>query len=167
MGIDPASPRCDDFYRAMARINLPLLTHAGQERAVAGADTQDFGNPLKLRRALDIGVRVILAHCASLGEDKDLDQGENGPLRPSFDLFARLMDAPRYQGRVFGDISAMTQYDRLPYLKKVLARPDWHARLLHGSEYPLPGIFPIYSSAPWVRMGLLDPDAEAVLTRIQ
>lgn len=167
MGIDPASPRCDDFYRALARSHLPLLTHAGQERAVAGAEAQDFGNPLKLRRALDLGVRVILAHCASLGEDKDLDQGPNGPLRPSFDLFARLMDTPQYQGRVFGEISAMTQYDRLPYLQKVLARPDWHARLLNGSDYPLPGILPIYSAARCVRLGLLEPSAEPVLNRLQ
>lgn len=167
MRIDPASPRCDAFYRIMAQHDLPLLSHAGKERAVSGGDTQDYGNPLKLRRALDLGVRVIVAHCASLGEDTDLDQGPNGVLVSSFDLFTRMMQEPRYQGRLFGDISAMTQYDRAPFLKQILARPEWHTRLLNGSDYPLPGILPIYSATSFVEVGLLAADAVPVLDVIQ
>ena len=72
MGIDPASPKCDDFYAALAKHNLPIICHTGRESAVQGGD-QSFANPLKLRRALDAGVRVVLAHCASDGEDEDLD----------------------------------------------------------------------------------------------
>jgi mannonate dehydratase len=66
MGIDPSSSRCDAFYRVLAKSNLPLLTHGRDEHAVA-AQQQALGNPLLLRRALDHGVRVIVAHCASLG----------------------------------------------------------------------------------------------------
>jgi hypothetical protein len=91
MGMDPASPLCDRFYAAAARLGLPLISHAGRELAVVGADAQDHGNPLKLRRALDAGVRVVVAHCASLGEDRDLDQGPGGPTVDSFALFGRLM----------------------------------------------------------------------------
>jgi len=167
MNIDPASERCDAFYRAMAHYDLPLLTHAGKERAVSGSAAQDFGNPLKLRRALDLGVRVIVAHCASLGEDRDLDQGADSPTVSSFDLFARLMQEPRYVGRLFGDISAMTQFDRATFLKQVLARSEWHGRLLNGTDYPLPGILPIYSATSFVDLGLLAPDAVAVLDAIQ
>jgi len=54
MGIDPGSPLCDRFYGALARLRLPLITHAGLERAVMGTDVQDYGNPLRLRRALDV-----------------------------------------------------------------------------------------------------------------
>ena len=167
MRIDPASARCDAFYRVMAQHDLPLLSHAGKERAVSGGDTQDYGNPLKLRRALDLGVRVIVAHCASLGEDSDLDQGPNGALVSSFDLFTRMMQEPRYQGRLFGDISAMTQYDRAPFLKQILGRREWHTRLLNGSDYPLPGILPIYSATSFVEVGLLAADAVPVLDVIQ
>jgi mannonate dehydratase len=39
----------------------------------------------------------------------------------------------------------------------VLERSDWHARLLHGSDYPLPGIGPLYSLGALVREQLLDP----------
>jgi mannonate dehydratase len=40
--------------------------------------------------------------------------------------------------------------------RTVLSRTDWHARLLHGSDYPLPGLGPLYSLAALVRAGLLD-----------
>ena len=75
MGIDPASPRCDPFYRSLARHRIPLLTHGGRERAVRGTGDDTLGNPLRVRRALDHGVRVIVAHCASFGAGVDLDAG--------------------------------------------------------------------------------------------
>lgn len=168
MGIDPASPRCDRFYQAAARLRIPLLTHAGKERAVHGADRPDFGNPLRLRRALDHGVRMVVAHCASMGEDTDLDQGANGPLVPSFDLFARLMNEARYAGRLFGDISAMTQLNRAgPYLHRVLQNTKWHARLLHGSDYPLPGIMPLFSVDRLAEQGFVDSRSVPVLRGIR
>jgi len=65
MGIDPASSRCDRFYEALVRTDTPLLTHAGEEAAVDSPAAQELGNPLRLRRALEHGVRVIVAHCAT------------------------------------------------------------------------------------------------------
>src|SRR5258705_9394078 len=90
MGIDPPSPKCDRFYDQLKTLNLPLISHAGLERAVVGRELQEYGNPLQLRRALDAGVRVVIAHCASMGQDRDLDQGANGPHVDSFLLFERL-----------------------------------------------------------------------------
>jgi uncharacterized protein len=168
MGMDPGSPRCDRFYAALAASGLPLISHAGLERAVLGSDSQDFGNPLRLRRALDAGVRVVTAHCASMGLDRDLDQGEAGPAIESFALFARMMDETRYQGRLFGDVSAMTQRNRAgPALATVIERSDWHARLLNGSDYPLPGVMPIFSLDYLVSLGLLDRAAAPVLREIR
>ncbi|MEK7436637.1 MAG: amidohydrolase family protein [Pseudomonadota bacterium] len=163
MGIDPASKRCDPFYDALARLDLPLITHAGLERALRGMDAQDLGNPLRLRRALDHGVRVVVAHCASMGQDRDTDRGANGPLIDAFELFARLMDEPRYAGRLYGDISAMTQSARAgAALARVIEREDWHARLLNGSDYPLPGVFPLYSVAYLVEQGYIEKSAAPV-----
>jgi mannonate dehydratase len=168
MRIDPASALCDRFYAALARLRLPLVTHAGLSRAILGADIQDYGNPLRLRRALDAGVRVVVAHCASMGEDRDLDRGAHGPRLPSFELFARLMDEPRYAKLIFGDLSAMTQTNRAgSALARVLARADWHARLLNGSDYPLPGVMPLYSPDHLVALGLLEPAAAPVLSEIR
>jgi len=168
MGIDPASALCDRFYRAAARLHMPLISHAGEERAVMGADTPDFGNPLRLRRTLDAGVRVVVAHCASLGEDRDLDRGANGPVVDSFALFERLMDEPRYARRLYGDVSAMTQVNRAGgALARVVERTEWHARLLNGSDYPLPGLMPIFSVEYLVSLGLLEAAAAPVLTEIR
>jgi predicted TIM-barrel fold metal-dependent hydrolase len=167
MGIDPAASRCDGFYRALARHDLPLITHAGHELAVAGKARQDYGNPLKLRRPMEQGVRVVVAHCASHGEDIDLDRGANGPSRSGFELFARLMDEPRHEGRLFADVSAVTQFNRADALETLLARPDWHGRLLNGSDYPLPGILPLISLDLLVARGLLPTRAEPFLNDLR
>ena len=168
MGIDPASPLCDRFYAALARLDVPLITHSGLERAVISGYSQDLGNPLRLRRALASGVRVVVAHCASMGTDRDLDRGEDAPLVPSFDLFARLMDDARYEGRLFGDISAMPQVNRAaPALARVIERSDWHPRLLNGSDYPLPGVMPLFSVDYLVSLGLVAERAVPVLKAIR
>ena len=166
MNIDPASPRCDRFYDFLSRNRIPLIVHAGEERAVTGSEKQDYGNPLRLRRALDAGVRVVIAHCASMGEDRDLDKGENGPHVDSFLLFARVFEA--YPKNCFGDISAMTQRNRAgPSLVRVIERDDWHARLLNGSDYPLPGVMPVFSVDYLVSLKLLPESAAPVLKRIR
>jgi mannonate dehydratase len=164
MGIDPASARCDSFYAALAHRGIALLTHAGEEKAVHGAAAHGYGNPLKLRRALDRGVRVIVAHCASLGHDVDLDRGPNAPATGSFELFARLMDEPGSVGRLYGDISAITQVNRpAAVLRRIIERTDWHARLLNGSDYPLPGVMPLISVGRLVDLGLLERSAARML----
>jgi len=168
MGIDPASPACDRFYEVMVRLRLPLITHAGLERAVEGGDAQELGNPLRLRRALEHGVRVVVAHCASMGQDHDVDRGADGPAVDSFELFARLMEEPRWEGRLFGDISAMTQLNRAgPVLARVIERSDWHARLLNGSDYPLPGGMPLFSINYMVELGFVPAAAVPVLRTLR
>lgn len=166
MGIDPASPRCDGFYEALAQTGLPIISHAGRELAVQGG-SQDDGNPLKLRRAMDHGVCVVMAHCASDGDDADLDKGENGPRVKSFDLFARLMDEARYEKLAYADISALTQFNRAWALKAVLQRSDWHSRLLNGSDYPLPGVMPLFSATDMAGMDLLDQSVVPFLKEIK
>jgi mannonate dehydratase len=168
MGIDPAAPRCDAFYAEMARLGVPLVAHAGLERAVLGREMHDFGNPLRLRRALDHGVRVVVAHCASMGEDRDTDAGPNGPRVESFRLFARLMGEQRYEKALFGDLSAMTQVNRAgPALERVVREEGWHGRLLNGSDYPLPGVMPIFSVDFLVSLKLLEEKAAPVLKEIR
>jgi predicted TIM-barrel fold metal-dependent hydrolase len=153
--IDPASSRCDPFFERLAALKLPLLSHAGEESAVQSAGAQQLGNPLRFRRALDHGVKVILAHCASLGTSPDLD-APGQPERSNLELFLRLMAEPRYSGRLFGDISALAQINRCRQgLKEVLAHADLHERLINGSDYPLPGINFLVSTAELEALGFL------------
>lgn len=168
-GMDPSSKQCLPFYDALARLKMPLLVHCGEEKAVHGGETQGFGNPLYMRVPLERGVTVIVAHCASLGRDIDLDKGgEKGPRVPSFELFARLMDDPQYKGKLFGDISAVTQVNRnMEILHTLLRKTDWHDRLLHGSDYPLTGVMPLISTGMMVDAGLLDAAAREPLMALR
>ncbi|MBF0212943.1 MAG: amidohydrolase [Magnetococcales bacterium] len=169
MGIDPASSRCDAFYEAMKHHRLPLLCHAGEEQATPSGADQSLGNPLRLRRPLAHGVRVIIAHCASLGLSEDLDRPEKGRKRlPSFQLFARLMDEAAWQDGLMGDLSATVLLNRSPQvLEWLLDREAWHSRLLQGSDYPLPGITPIIWTGRLVRRGLLDAEQASWLNAIR
>src|SRR5213078_1240558 len=106
----------------------------GEEKAVDAAEDQRLGNPLLLRRALNRGVRVIIAHCAGLGDNVDLDDPRNGKAK-NFDLFLRLMGEDRYKELLFGDISAVLQYNRFrDTLETLLRRRDLHGRLVNGSD---------------------------------
>jgi len=158
MGMDPSHPKCDAFYRVLAEQRLPLIVHCGKEEAVKGVHQQHLGNPLLLRRALDAGVRVVVAHCASYGKDKDLDRGEKSV--PSFDLFVRLLGEPRAKGLLYADLSAVVLNNRpISVVKTLLERDDWHPVLLNGSDYPVPGILPIISPSRLAREGLLPEEA--------
>ena len=118
MGIDPSDPQCDPFYEKMKELDLILLSHGGEEKAVEAEEDQKLGNPLLLRRALDHGVKVIVAHCAGLGTNEDLDSKDRKVV-DNFDLFLRLMDEKRYEGLVFGELSAMTQFNRSENLRTI------------------------------------------------
>ena len=166
MGIDPADELCDPFYRKMRELNLVLLSHGGEEKAVEAQEDQRLGNPLLLRRALDHGVKVIIAHCAGLGDNEDLDC-ENRKRVPNFDLFLRLMSVPRYEGLLFADISAMTQYNRIGRpLTTILQREDLHERLVNGSDYPLPAVNFLIRTGALVQQGYITKDERAWLNEI-
>jgi uncharacterized protein len=144
---------------------MPLIAHAGDERAVHGFG-EHLGNPLRLRRPLDAGVRVVIAHCASLGSGEDIDNGGTRALT-NFELFTRLMDEPRYRANLAGDVSAITQFNRMEVVATLLTRSDWHGRLLNGSDYPLPGVLPLISLPALVDRQLIDPAAVEPLRRLR
>ncbi|MBK7582165.1 MAG: amidohydrolase family protein [Myxococcales bacterium] len=166
MGMDPASSQCDAFYKRLAELDMPLISHAGQELAVHSPDAQELGNPLRLRRALQAGVRVVVAHAASLGIVEDLDAAERQKLQ-SFDAFMRLFSESKYEKLLFADISAITQFHRLPGpLRELLKDQGKHARLLNGSDYPLPAIDPLISTRMLVKEGFLRAEDREPLNEI-
>ena len=166
MGIDPSDELCDPFYQKMKALGLALLSHGGEEKAVEAEEDQRLGNPLLLRRALDHGVRVIVAHCAGLGDNEDIDDGERKRV-PNFELFLRLMDEKRYEGLLFADISAMTQYNRSGKpLTTILQREDLHERLVNGSDYPLPAINVLIRTGSLRKQGYITRDERVWLNEI-
>lgn len=167
MNIDLRDVRCRPFYERLVQAGLPLIVHCGEEKAVPGAGRDELGNPLHVRAALARGVTVVVAHCGSLGQAVDEDRRAR-PHVPAFDLFARLMDEPGQAGRLLGDTSAVFQRNRPARVwRTVLERQDWHARLLHGSDHPLPGVMPLFAPSRLVQAGLLDEADAPVLLRVR
>ena len=112
------------------------------------------------------GVKVIVAHCAGLGTNEDLDKRDR-PQIDNFDLFMRLMDEKRYEGLVFGEISAMTQFNRLGKpLTTILAREDLHERLVNGSDYPLPAVNVLIRTRPLMKYGYVTAEQAEPLKEI-
>jgi predicted TIM-barrel fold metal-dependent hydrolase len=138
-GIDPSDRALIPFYRRLAALNLPLLSHTGEEESFTRADNT-LADPEKLRLALEQGVTVIAAHCAS--------NGRNGGQR-NFDRFLALMK--RFPN-LHGDISALTQINRLGHLQRILRYEEYHDRLHYGTDMPLPrtGL-----TSPWFQLGRL------------
>jgi len=166
MGIDPSDPHCDEFYRKMKELDLVLLSHGGEEKAVEAKEDQKLGNPLLLRRPLEYGVKVIVAHCAGLGQNEDLDSS-NKTQTDNFDLFMRLMDDKRYEGLLFGEISAMTQFNRAGKpLTTILAREDLHERLVNGSDYPLPAVNILIRTTNLLKHGYITSGGRYMLNEI-
>ncbi|MBE7437332.1 MAG: hypothetical protein HS115_02665 [Spirochaetales bacterium] len=171
MQIDPARKEYVPFYRAMRRQRMILITHAGEEAAVEAASFQEWGNPLRLRLPLKEGVRIIVAHAASLGKAQDLDDPAR-PRIPAFHLFLRLFTQKKYKKQLFADISAMTQFNRIGEppavepLKTLLERPDLQSRLVNGSDYPLPAINLVIRTSVLQRLGYISPEERVFLNEI-
>jgi predicted TIM-barrel fold metal-dependent hydrolase len=166
MSIDPENPRIDPYYRKMNAYNMVLITHTGEEQAVEAEEDQIFGNPLKLRRPLSFGVRVSMAHFGSLGDCADLDYpgSEN---KPCADLCLRMLEEKQYEGLLFGEISAIVQYNRLPgALTALLAKPGLHHRLINGSDYPLPGVNFLYRTKDLAAGGFITDQERIYLNEI-
>jgi predicted TIM-barrel fold metal-dependent hydrolase len=122
-GFDPGDRRYLPFYRKMAELKIPLLSHVGYEFTLIGQD-QSAGDPGKLRPALDEGVTVIAAHGCSSG----LFLYER--YLPTFLSLVRLYE------NFFSDVSALTLPNRFGMLLRLRHHPETHGRLLFGTDYP-------------------------------
>jgi len=133
MYIDPSDEKFIPFYKRMAELKIPLLTHTGMEKSFANAK-DEYADPRLLELPLKCGVTVIAAHIATTGESDGQDNFER--ILPMFDEFPNL----------YTDISSLTQLNRLGYLAKALKHPGLTERMIYGTDWPLQS-FPLVS--PW------------------
>jgi hypothetical protein len=124
MAIDPDDPKLIAFYKKMAELKLPLLSHTGKEKSFSSA-AEEWGDPEKLRLPLSLGVTVVAAHIA-VAENY---HGQRGP-----DRLARLM---REFPNLYTDISALTQINRTGRLQEALTKTEFSGRLVYGTDFPL------------------------------
>lgn len=136
MNIDPADPAIRVFYEKMLELDLPLLTHTGMEKSFAGAK-DELADPMRLELPLSIGLKVVAAHIATTGMSEGQDNFER--ILPMFEKYPNL----------YGDISSLTQINKLPYMEKALAAREVRGRLIYGSDWPLQ-FFPLVS--PWYHL---------------
>ncbi len=144
MGIHPASEKMKDkleaFYQIMHEFDMVLISHTGDEKATEAEEFQHLGNPEYLRKPLEMGVKVVMAHVASLGVCKEEDTAVCPEDTPYIDLAINMLQEPQYKNLLFADISALTQVNRKDHLDKLLANTAIHSQLINGSDYPLPAV---------------------------
>ena len=123
-GIDPADEALIPFYEKLKVLDLPLLTHTGDERSFTRADPA-LGDPQRLRLPLSLGVKVIAAHAATTGSNGGEDNMER--LLRMFPTYPTL----------YADISSLTQLNKLFYLPRLLKHCAVLDRLVYGTDFPL------------------------------
>jgi uncharacterized protein len=133
---NPADPKYIPFYRALVDRKLPFLSHVGYEFSLIGRD-QSVGDPDRLHLALDEGVTVIAAHACSYG------------LMLYEKFIPTLRDFVKRYPNFYADISALTLPNRLRMLLYLRKYPEFHDRLLFGTDYPLS----VFHMAAWGRVG--------------
>ena len=134
---DPSNREYKPFYRTLAKLRLPLLSHVGYEFSLISRN-QSLGDPNRLRCALDQGATVIAAHACSYG----LMLYEK--FHPTF------LDFVNRYPNFYADISALTQPNRFRMLLLLRQHPEVHSRLLFGTDYPLP----VFHLPAWGRVGI-------------
>jgi uncharacterized protein len=165
-GMDPAHKKCLPFYKKMAELKMVMLGHAGKETAISVARFNGLGNPLLYRNALDSGMKLIMAHCAGLGNNKDLDHPRKKSTK-NHKLFLKLMKEKQYEGLLFGDIAAVTIINRMGKpLKDILNHYEIHHRLINGTDYPLPAINALMSLKALIKAGYITSGQEKPLREI-
>jgi len=129
--IDPSNKKYKWFYKKLAEKNIPLLCHTGPEHAVpvVKKEYQKLGDPCKLKLALDEGVTVIAAHCAS----------SFFPWQESYlEALSEMFDEAERKGwKLYADISAMCTLFRASIIDDVLRKIP-HPKMVLGSDYPIP-----------------------------
>ena len=121
---DPGHYRYQKFYRELAKLGLPLLSHVGYEFSLMGKD-QSLGDPNRLRTALEEGATVIAAHACSYG------------LMMYEKFYPTLLEFVNHYPNFYADISALTLPNRLGMLLKLRQHPEIFDRLIFGTDYPL------------------------------
>jgi predicted TIM-barrel fold metal-dependent hydrolase len=136
--LDPEDDRCIPFYIRLAKEGVPLLCQTGNGFFAAPIDakTARNGSPKKLVKALDIGVKVIAAHCAPAAVAAMM------PANQHFDeLITMLKVSDERRWQFFVDISCFFAPEGLFYLERLMKEFDRGNikadRLIYGSDFPV------------------------------
>jgi mannonate dehydratase len=133
--IDVSDPRTLAVLRCCAQLGLPVLVHCGPEFTLTThhpeyRSAMSFLETLRQLRREDAMPTAIVAHVATpvtlLGERRS-----HAALLDA--LLGEFANAPLY-----ADIAALVNWGKVGYLRKIARRQDLHAKLLFGSDFPIP-----------------------------
>ena len=145
--IPPDSEQLNDYYLLMSQLGMKLIAHTGPEHTIptneSNKEWQDWGNPLRFRKALQCGVDVIFAHCGHRDLIPDLDHPDQ-PLIIGQELFLRIAREAyqknltgEWSGKVYGDLAAVTTHYGVEFIKGLLLNVNEEGiRYIYGSDYP-------------------------------
>jgi len=123
--IDPLNSRYKAFYGKLRDYGMPLLTHIGSEFTLK-TTSQSFGDPKRLRLALDEGTTVIGAHC-----------GVSYAGLSTRYLKDWLCLVKEYSN-LYGDLAALSLGFGGKFIRKLLRDEIARERLVNGSDFPVP-----------------------------
>lgn len=137
--IDIADRRTVAVLRCCAQLGLPILVHYSEEFTLATQHPQyrsvaallDVLRRLRREDAMPI---TIVAHVATPVTPFGERQSHAGLIEALLGEFA---DAPLY-----ADISALTSWGKVGFLRKIARRQDLHPKLLFGTDFPVPIALP-------------------------
>jgi len=124
---DPADKKYMPYYRKLAELKLPLLSHTGYEHCVPTTN-QMYGDPTLLVPALDEGVTVIAGHAGTSGR---------GHPKEFFGSYLPMLE--RYPN-LYGDTAAITGITRFNYIPQMLETSGFIDKHLQATDYPAPPI---------------------------
>lgn len=133
--IDIADPRTRDVLHVCAALGLPVLVHYGPEFTLTTHRPEyerldRLLETLRHMRQKNLMPTTIVAHVAT----------------PTMPLATRvhheqLLTALRGEfahAPLYADLSALTAWGKVPYLRRLARRPELHRKLLFGSDFPVP-----------------------------
>lgn len=127
---DPSDTRCIPVYEALAHYKLPLLSHTGGEKSLPTLNPH-VADPRLLIPALERGVTVIAAHCGTRSAPDETD------------FLSQFIRLARQYENCFGDTAALNLPTRSYAYEKILQDATVRAKLVHGSDWPIPALPPV------------------------
>lgn len=137
--VDISDPRALAVLRCCAKLGLPILAHYGEEFVLTTqhAEYRPVAPLLSVLRRLrqeDAMPTTIVAHLATPATPFGERRSHAALVEALLGEFA---DAPLY-----ADISAFTSWGKAGFLRRIARRQSLHAKLLFGSDFPVPLALP-------------------------
>jgi predicted TIM-barrel fold metal-dependent hydrolase len=127
--VDPGLEQFRLFYRRAAELDVVVIVHTGSEHSSDVTDTA-FGDPARLRLALEEGCTVVAAH-TGMGSFLDEHVFRDDMLQNLVALMERFEN-------LYCDSAVLASMFRWQNLPRILKEPLVLARLIHGSDWPFP-----------------------------